>query len=205
MAVTTGKIGICNAALIRLGEITIVDFTEASLQATACSLLWDSSRREMLQSHPWNFAIARSSWTAATESGGLARTASATPVNKEYKYEYTLPTDCIKLLKVYYDYDYKVEGRLIMTDTEECHIKYVTDIEDTTLFTPMFRKVMESKMAYELAYTVVRGEGMITQMYTLLERNIEIAKAMDSQEDISDPIDQFESSFITTRYSGRGR
>lgn len=198
--VTTGKVGICNAALIRLGENTISSFDDGSLEANACSLLWDSSRREILELHPWKFAITRSSWNAATESGGLSRTASDTPVNIEYKYEYTLPSNCIKLLKVYQDGDYKLEGRNIITDSEECHIKYVKDESTTTNWSPVFLKVMEAKMAYELAYTVSRQAGLIEQMAALLERSLMVARSVDSQQDVLDEIDQFDPSLITVRY-----
>lgn len=202
MAVTTGKVGICNAALIRLGENTISSFAENSLESTACSLLWDSSLEEVLQLHPWNFAIKRSSWTAATQTGGLSKTAAATPVNKEYKYAYTLPSDCIQLIKFYGSADYKIEGREILSNDEECHVKYVYNVTDTTLFSPIFRKVMEAKMALELSYTIVRAGSMIDRMAGMYERALMVAKSKDAQEDIQDAIDQFAPDLISVRYSG---
>lgn len=50
---------ICNRALIRIGADTIVDITENSKEGRLCNILYDQIRKDLLRSHPWNFAIRR--------------------------------------------------------------------------------------------------------------------------------------------------
>lgn len=196
MSQVSGPVAICNAALIKLRGNTIASFDEKSTEATACAALWDIERRSQLRLHPWKFAIRRSG------VGGLARVNTTDPANEEYRYAYTLPSDCIKLLKVITPDYFKLEGRSILTDEEECHIKYVADIEDTATWDPSFVDVMVSRMALELAYTLPAKTSMIETMNALYQERLTLARRYNSQEDIEDQVDQATPSLIASRFHG---
>jgi len=183
------NIEIINSALIKLGAGTINSLTEDSMESIAANAVWDIALRSTLREYPWKFATKR--------SASLARTASA-PAWK-YNYEYTLPADCLRLTKVYNDPDYRLEGRNIITDKEDCYIKYVYYNGDTSLWDASFTQLMVVKIAYELAYTLPRSGGMVDRMFALYEKQLIEAQDADSSEGIADNFGQFESSLLSVR------
>lgn len=71
------KIELCNVALAHLGEARITTIADETASARACALHYEPTRKEVLRSHRWNFAISRAvlapAWvtlTGAAESGG---------------------------------------------------------------------------------------------------------------------------------------
>ena len=81
-------IDICNAAIVRVGGQMITSLTENSPTAIACNSQYDIVRRDLLRSHPWNFAIKYASLPQNTE----------TPIFG-YDYSYALPSDCLRVLE----------------------------------------------------------------------------------------------------------
>jgi len=185
----SSNIDIANAALIKLGAQTINSFTDDTTESIAVNALWDISLNATLREYPWKFATKR--------SDSIARTASAP--HFKYKYEYTLPSDCVRLIKVYEDSDYKLEGRNIITSKEECYIKYIYQNTDTALWDASFIELMVIKLAYELAYTIPRSGSMVDRMHALYQKQLIEARDADSSEQIADDFGQFESSLISVR------
>ena len=61
------EVDICNAALIKLGdENTISAIGQDGREGEVCELMYSQVRDRLLASHPWNFAIGRSTLTADT-------------------------------------------------------------------------------------------------------------------------------------------
>ena len=52
---------ICNNALIKLGANTITSLSDDTKPARLCNKIYTVLRDDLLRSHPWNFAIGRSS------------------------------------------------------------------------------------------------------------------------------------------------
>ena len=106
-------VDICNSALNLLGASTISALTEDSKNARLCNQRFEPIRDRMFRSHAWN---------CLTKRVQLAED-STTPVI-EYSKQYTLPADCLRVLKVHNgttdsiasSNDYAVEGRKIKTD-----------------------------------------------------------------------------------------
>lgn len=73
------QLELCNVALAHLGEARIAALTDDTAAARACALHYEPTRKEVLRSHRWNFAIARDiltpDWvggiTGAASNGGL--------------------------------------------------------------------------------------------------------------------------------------
>jgi len=112
MATTT--VDICNMALSKIGELPIINVNDDEKTARLCNLFYQSICDYVLRENNWNCAIARE------ELGQL----SSTPAYG-YDYEYQLPIDCLKVLEMYPDAEYKIEGRKLLTDQESVHIKYI--------------------------------------------------------------------------------
>ena len=83
-------VDICNSALNLLGASTISALTEDTKNARLCNQRYEPIRNRVFRSHIWNCFIKRVQ--LAQDSTG--------PVI-EYSYGYTLPSDCLRVLKVH--------------------------------------------------------------------------------------------------------
>ena len=97
---------ICNGALNQLGATTILSLTEDSKNARLCNQRFTQVRDAVFRSHPWNCLQKRQELAADTTAPAWG-----------FKFAYTLPADCLRLLRILdYDSNYKVEGRKILSN-----------------------------------------------------------------------------------------
>ncbi len=82
-------VDICNSALNMLGANNIISLTEDSKNARLMNQRYESVRDSIFRSHAWNCLIKRVELAADT-----------TAPTHEYAKQYTLPADCIRVLKV---------------------------------------------------------------------------------------------------------
>ena len=191
----SNPIAICNSALLTLGANTINALSDTSLEGRACNAKWDIARKDLIRSHPWNFAVRRAQ-LAATVLGP----------EYQYSYKFTLPANALRLLEVFTNYEYRIEGRDILTNdisnpnAPQIEIKYVSDVTDPSTWDANFTNVMVYRMAMELAYTLPGKNTMIEQMAMMYTSFLEQAKGVDASEDVEDPLDPFTSPMIATRF-----
>lgn len=78
-------VSICNIALLLLGVSKITALADATDRAVLCAALYPETKRETLQSHPWNEALVRTTLYAFTEPAGslTLSAASGTAVTVE--------------------------------------------------------------------------------------------------------------------------
>jgi hypothetical protein len=139
---------ICNMAISRLGQPKINDIGENSAAAIACRDHFEPVRDALLRGHPWNFATVR----ADLEEG-------ATP---EYGWSrsFTLPDDFLRLNTVNgveasrCEADYSLTFRTIYSNADTLQVTYVKQIEDTTLFDPLFVEAFVLKLAAAIAPSI---------------------------------------------------
>ena len=144
---------IANRALQILGAASILNLTDNSREARAASNCYDFARRAELRAHRWNFARARS----------LLAPSDTVPTFG-YAYSFPLPSDCLYVpFTNDFDLDWQIEGRAILTnstvspwsagmigDGPELALVYIADIQDPTIFDPMFCEVLAARMAVEM-------------------------------------------------------
>lgn len=182
------QIEIANFALISLGADPISSISESTPEAVSINAVWDMCRRTLLRLHPWNFAIKR-----------VELAQSATAPNHGYHYRYALPVDCIRVLQVYNDDNYKLENGYILSNLETCNLKYVSDIKDTAQWTSDFSELMTEKLKAELAFGITSDKDL-TKLYTqMYAAKLEQCRWNDASEDIEDPF-LGESSLIEVRH-----
>lgn len=192
---TISKVQVCNSALVQLGANKISNFDENSAEANACSTKWDIVRRDLLRNHPWNFAIRRRQIAASVGE----------PTYK-YAYKFTLPAECIRLIQVYTNRDYRLEGRSILTSRVDdpsaprLDIKYVADVEDPSEWDAAFVNVVVFRLAMELAYALPAKETQIDRMAALYTDFLQKAKSIDGSEDIDDHLDPSMPEILSVRY-----
>lgn len=128
----SSPVQICNAALRKLGAERISSLNEINKRAKLCKGAYDDLRREVLRAHPWNFAIAREE---------LPRQAASPEY--QFDYQFQLPANCIRVLGTNEDRlnplgdvlgdsltKYKIEGRLLLTNTVSSIIPASCSISD---------------------------------------------------------------------------
>ena len=119
-------VDICNSALNMLGANNIISLTEDSKNARLMNQRYESVRDSIFRSHAWNSLIKRVELAADT-----------TAPTHEYAKQYTLPADCIRVLKVgghhngsSSDLDagqkFKIEGRKLLTDETKIFLIYIS-------------------------------------------------------------------------------
>lgn len=170
---------ICNNALLKLDARTITSLSDNTKEAVQCNVLYEQIRDDVLAAHPWNFAIRQSS---------LARLV-ATPTF-EFDYKFTLPSDCLRVIKAVDSSEdkvaFKIKGRDLHSDESGIDIEYIKRVTDTAIFSPQFVDTLATRLAAELAYSLSGGEtraGNLLQQYSV---KLKEAKRRDAQEGTAD-------------------
>lgn len=171
MALSAVKI--CNMALDKIGANRISSLSDTDRTSVLCNDVYERARDELLYSHPWNFAITRASLSAD----------AATP-DWEYSNQYTLPNDCLRVIRLEYtNYDYRVEGRKIVTDQgAPLKIIYIKQETDVTVFTPGFTELLALKIAIDLGYNFTANASLIQGLIDQFRRKKAEVKQHDAQE-----------------------
>lgn len=182
-------VGICNIALTSLGANPITSLSEGSTESVLASTMYDSARRSILRIHPWNFALKRYE---------LAQTPIAPTYG--YTYAYILPADCLRLIQVLDDLDYKLENRRILTNASTVFVKGVCDITDVGLWDESFKDLIAARLRYDMAYAITRSNTQVSTAFEIYKDKLQTAKAIDASEDVPDVFGHFESNFVASRF-----
>ena len=174
---------ICNKALQLLGTskalTTLADDTKAG---RACNRVYDPLRLLMLQAHPWNFAMKRSSLPALVEVPAWGFSAF-----------YEIPADALFIKEIDSAEDFKVEGTKIATDEgAPLGILYMQNIIDPNLMTPLFRESLSSRIALDIAYDLTGNATLLTTLKTIYDERLSGARTNDAQEGTPDAVEQGE-------------
>lgn len=174
------EVSICSNALRKLGDDPITSLTDDTERARLCNAFYEPTRDAVLRAHPWNFAIERQELSKLT----------STPVF-DYDYEYSLPTNpyCLRVLKMEYeDYEFKIEGRKLLSNEDGAKIQYIARITDPAKFDPLFTEVLTARLAAELAYAVTGSNTLSKQIWEIYDSKISEARSIDGLEGFVDGI-----------------
>ena len=163
---------ICNGALNQLGATTILSLTEDSKNARLCNSRFTQVRDGVFRSHPWNCLQKRIELAQDTTTPAWG-----------FKYAYTLPADCLRLLRILdYDSNYKVEGRKILSNTETMKILYVSRVTDPNEYDESLRETLSAALSADIAFAVTSNNTTATNMYNLFQDKLKDARFVDSTE-----------------------
>ncbi len=165
-------VDICNGALNQLGATTILSLTEDSKNARLCNSRYTQVRDGVFRSHPWNCLQKRVEIAADTTAPAWG-----------FSYAYTLPADCLRLLRILdYDSNYKVEGRKILSNTSSMKILYIARITDPNEYDELLRETLSASLAADIAFAVTSNNTTATNMYNLFQDKLKDARFVDSTE-----------------------
>jgi len=183
---------ICNLALARLGDsaqVQSINPPDQSAQATYCALFYDMTRQSVLCEHQWG---------SATKIADLAQT---TNTDTRWAYSYAVPSDALEVNIVFptgytshllrttdgvelppYTMKVGTSGRKeIFSDQLNISIQYTYDLEDTTLFHPMFTDAFAWRLAANLAGPILKGDvGAAASKVLMQAYNQALKGAMES-------------------------
>lgn len=197
------KIEICNHALLKIGADTIASLdinqndTEAVVQsAKLCNVLFRQALDETLRTYKWNSALKRYKLNRLSEAPAF-----------KFKYQYQLPSDCIRVINVYDKADayddrtqWVVEGRTILCDYESVYICCVSRPADVSQLDAFLTRAIIQNLAIKLAVPMQLDQVMQNNLIDEYESVIlPAARSVDTLENKYWEME--ESDFILSRYN----
>ena len=172
-------VDICNSALNLLGASTISSLTEDSKNARLCNQRYEPIRNRTFRSHAWNFA---------TKRVQLAKDSTSPVV--EFANQYTLPSDCLRVLKAHTgttdsikdDLPYVVEGRKIKTDEGTIFLVYIALITDPNLYDSYFNEALSAALAADIAYAITNNATLSNNYQAIADERLREARFIDATE-----------------------
>jgi len=201
-------VDISNLALSHLGEraeVIAISPPDGSAEAQQCGRFYPMARDEMLEIHPWTFAMKRVP---------MAAIANDRPA---WVYAYQVPADCLKPRAVLAEQafddaeseDFVVETnasgtKVIYTNCPTATLRYTRAITDTTRFTPMFVAALGRLLASKLAGPIIKGEaGIQVAVGHMKIFTVELATAKADDSNTGSRANQFRD-FIPSGMRARG-
>jgi hypothetical protein len=167
-------VDIVNSALNLLGASTISALTDDSKNARLCNQRYEPVRNRVFRSHAWN---------CLTKRVQLAQDTTAPIV--EYSYAYTLPSDCLRVLKIHTgvtdsiasDIDYKVEGRKVKTNEGTVYLVYVALVTDPNEYDVYLQEAISHQLAADIAYAVTNNATLAARFIDATENSLGIIES----------------------------
>lgn len=185
----TSVVDICNFALAKVGEQTIISLGDGTPPSNYCDLLYPQSRDYVLRLHPWNCAIKRKALAASTTE----------PVYN-FDNRFPVPSDLIRLLDVDLDntQTWRVENKAIYADVDgPLNIRYVYRIEDPNEFDSHVADLVALRLAVMLVEPLTQSNTKKQILLQEFKDEYVIARRSDSQED--SPAKQEDGSWLQAR------
>jgi len=172
-------VDICNSALNLLGASTISALTDDSKNARLCNQRYEPVRNRVFRSHAWN---------CLTKRVQLAQDTTAPVV--EYSYAYTLPSDCLRVLKIHTgvtdsiesDIPYSVEGRKIKTNEGTVYLVYIAIDTDPNNYDTYLQESISHQLAADIAYAVTNNATLAKNYMERADERLREARFIDSTE-----------------------
>ena len=172
-------VDIANSALNLLGASTISAFTDDSKNARLINQRYEPVRNRVFRSHAWNCLHKRVQ---------LAQNSTAPVV--EYSHAYALPADCLRVLKIHNGttdsiasaFDYKLEGRNIVTDEGTVFIIYIALDTDPNNYDTYLQESISHQLAADLAYAVTNNATLADKYMTRADERLREARFIDATE-----------------------
>jgi hypothetical protein len=166
------NVSICNMALTMLSTSRITSLTQDDENARKCNAIYEMTRDFLLGEHNWNFTL-KEAELALSETE---------PESEDWAYAFALPSDCLRIVRLDGDYDYKIFQQLVYTNTDEAVAQYIAKITDPSKFSIGFVNALATRLAALLAFGVTQNASLADLMSKMAERALKEAKWADAQE-----------------------
>ena len=182
-------VNICNSALNLIGASTISALTEDTKNARLCNQRYEPVRNRVFRSHNWNCLVKRVE---------LAQNSTA-PV-MEYSYAYALPSDCLRVLRIYNgttnsiesDLEYKIEGKNVITNQTTVYLVYTSLDTDPNNYDAYLRESISHQLGADLAYAITNNATLAKNLMARADERLREARFIDSTENSLETIEATE-------------
>ena len=172
-------VDICNSALNLLGASTISALTDDSKNARLCNQRYEPVRNRIFRGHAWN---------CLTKRVQLAQDSTAPVI--EYANQYTLPADCLRVLKIHTgaadsisdELDYTVEGRKIKTNEGTIYLVYVSLVTNPNEYDTNLQESISAALAADIAYAVTNNATLANNYQATASERLREARYIDATE-----------------------
>lgn len=131
---------ICNIALSKLGESPIPALDANGCPASRlCYMHYHPVRREVLCAARWSFALKLVQLDSSAEEDPSGT----------HTLPHSLPQDCLRVAAVNSS-SWTLRGRCVFCPQSRIRLLYIADIEDTSLFEPLFCEALATRLACKL-------------------------------------------------------
>lgn len=156
-------VAIANLALTKIGDLRIVSLSDNTKPAREVSAVYTMLRDKLQRTYNWRFCVKRASLAADV----------ATPIF-DYSYQYTVPTDCLRILQInaYYPapdlsdlisssgQEYVLEGGKILTRSSgNLNLRYLARITDPLKFDTAFDEAFAALIAYNVCEALTQSDA----------------------------------------------
>ena len=186
------KIDICNRALLKIGQPSIMSLDDNSQLARLCLQEFDAALEATLRSYPWPFAIKRAE---------LARMLDKPPFGPAFYY--ALPSDSVRLVDVFTEgFPYQIEGPAIATSASSVAVRYVSKSIPVSAMDAQTKDVIALTLATRLAISVTENPQLKDMLYAEAQQTLAQARNTAAVEDY--PQEALEGVWLSSRSTGQG-
>lgn len=166
------EVDLLNQALNYLGEARVQSLTQNTNSAKYGADAMRPSVEQVLRLHKWNSALKRVT---------LARLADENKFGPQYSYQ--LPADYVKLVRFNDGVDdYRIEGKIIVTDSDLVELVYVAYPEDFGVLDVGLVEAIASKLAFNISINITGDIATQPRMLDIHERFLARARTNDARE-----------------------
>ena len=168
----TSSVEICNSALYKIGAARIAALSDETKSARMLNDQYDRKRKEVLRSHPWNFAIVRANLVALTSVPAWG-----------FSMEFQIPNDCLRILEIdAQDSEWMREGNVVRTDTSTLSVLYVSSSTQPGQYDACFSEVFATKLAADVCYAITQSVSLADALDKKYKDLLREARSFDAQE-----------------------
>lgn len=189
----TTDLSIVNSALYLVGADEIETFEDPSREAAVASQLYSIAKQNFLQQATWNFSL------AMTELAGTALATTSSEYEFGYTYEYTLPTDMLRLIsKASPTNDYTISRNKLYTNDDEVHVLYQYDVGEAE-FPGYATYALQMELCKLFAAALLQDDTQIQIWDSLAKQALSKAKIIDAQNEPPHAVDRTNFALVAVR------
>lgn len=162
----TAKLEVVNNALVELGDEVLTSLSENKLSVTVANQVYDDVYEDLLGKAPWRFAMQKADLSRDTD----------TPLN-EWTYQYTLPAQCLRILRVYPDQAYEVYGLKLYAHAPSLAVDYVEKVSESYL-PPPFVRLLSLELAARMCMAITNDAQLKVSLQN--DARMQFAAALSS-------------------------
>lgn len=164
------QIDIVNGALAELGEQALSSMSEDSEPAIVASQIYTQVYHDLLSKAPWRFATKKATLSLLVTD----------PLN-EWSSQFQMPSDCLRVMRVFPDQDYDIYGDKIFAKTDQLDVDYVYKVDETYL-PAYFVRLLVLELAVRLCMSITANASLKAQLNQEKVYQFAAALSADAQQ-----------------------